>query len=189
MKKIKQRKIVVFIDKLRPLFFWITLFYPKSKGTPLSEMLYCFFIQKIFRINGNVPWPVYFTSTIMYSKNIETGNNCSPGLSPGCYVQGRCGITFGNNLMMGPNVGIISSNHDMDDYALWVEEKPIKIGNNVWLGMGAVVLPGVEIGDNVVIAANSVVSKNIPSNVIAAGTPCKVIKEKGSYKGKDYSKI
>jgi acetyltransferase-like isoleucine patch superfamily enzyme len=108
-------------------------------------------------------------------------------MNSGCYIQAKNGIVIGNNLRIGPNVGLISANHDVDDYDSWVREKPIFIGDNVWLGMGVVVLPGVSIGDNVMVAANSVVNKDIPSNVIAGGAPCKIIKNKELYKGKDYS--
>jgi acetyltransferase-like isoleucine patch superfamily enzyme len=83
-------------------------------------------------------------------------------------------------------VGLISANHDLDDYDRWPTCPPILIGNNVWIGMNTVVLPGITIGDNVAIGANSVVTKNIPANSIAAGNPCRVIRAKAPYKGKDY---
>jgi acetyltransferase-like isoleucine patch superfamily enzyme len=90
---------------------------------------------------------------------------------------------------MGPGVGLISANHDLNDYDRWPDTPPIRIGDNVWIGMNTVVLPGIKIGDNVVIGSNSVVTKDIPSNSIAAGNPCRVIKEKAPYQGKDYSKL
>ncbi|MCD4657687.1 MAG: hypothetical protein K8S87_09100 [Planctomycetes bacterium] len=90
---------------------------------------------------------------------------------------------------MGPGVGLISSNHALDDYDRHEPKRSIEIGNNVWIGMNTVVLPGISIGDNVAIGSNSVVTENIPSNVIAAGNPCKIIHQKESYKGKDYSII
>lgn len=89
-------------------------------------------------------------------------------------------VEFGNNVFIGPNCGFYTSGHPLDyktrnkglEYA-----KPIKVGNNVWFGGNVCVLPGVTIGDNVVIGAGSVVNKDIPSNVVAAGNPCKVVKE------------
>ena len=86
-------------------------------------------------------------------------------------------------MRIGPGVGIISANHNPDDYDQWLKEKPIVIGNNVWIGMNVVVLPGVTIGDNVIVGSNTVVNKDIPSNVVVAGNPFKIIKEKGEYKG------
>lgn len=85
-----------------------------------------------------------------------------------------------NNVFIGPNCGFYTSGHPLDyktrnkglEYA-----KPIKVGNNVWFGGNVCVLPGVTIWDNVVIGAGSVVNKDIPSNVVAVGNPCKVVKE------------
>jgi acetyltransferase-like isoleucine patch superfamily enzyme len=90
-----------------------------------------------------------------------------------------CEVTFGNNVFIGPNVGIYTAGHPIDvelrnkglEYG-----KKIKVGNNVWIGGNVCILPGVTIGDNVTIGAGSVVTKDIPSNVTAFGNPCKVFK-------------
>ena len=90
-------------------------------------------------------------------------------------------VEFGDNVFIGPNCGFYTSGHPLNyeirnkglEYA-----KPIKVGNNVWIGGNVCVMPGVTIGDNVVIGAGSVVNKDIPSNCVAVGNPCKVIKEK-----------
>lgn len=89
-------------------------------------------------------------------------------------------VEFGENVFIGPNCGFYTSGHPLDyetrnkglEYA-----KPIKVGNNVWIGGNVCVMPGVTIGDNVVIGAVSVVNKDIPSNCVAVGNPCKLIKE------------
>ncbi len=174
-------------SKLDFLFVWLKLFYPDVKGVKNIFLLLYFFPQKILRINGCVKWPVHFTSRILYHNNIETGNRSLPGGSPGCYIQARNGIKIGHNLRMGPGVGLISSNHRLDDYDQAEECRPIVIGNNVWIGMNSVILPGVHIGNNVVIGANSVVKHDIPSNTIAAGNPCEVLRVKPPYTGVDYS--
>lgn len=177
------------IDKFEFFFKWLRIFYPKSKGINFIYLLYYFIPQKILRLNGCVPWPVHFTSRVLYYKNIQVGNRTAPGMNANCYIQGRNKIIIGHNVRIGPGVGLISANHDLDDYDRWTKVPPISIGDNVWIGANAVVLPGVKIGDNVVIGAGSVVTKDIPSNSIAVGNPCRVIKEKGPYKGKDYSKL
>ena len=90
------------------------------------------------------------------------------------------GVEIGDRVFIGPNVGIYTANHPTDvrrrekgyEWAL-----PVKIGNKVWIGGGVTILPGVTIGDNTVIAAGSIVTKDIPANVVAAGNPGKVIKE------------
>lgn len=172
---------------LEILFFWVKLFYPKSEGLSIKYLLWMFFPQKVLRINGNVPWPVHFTSRVVHYKNITKGPRTAPGLSSGCYIQARNGIKFGSNVRIGANVGIISSNHSEEDYDKWDDSDPIEIGDNVWIGMNSVVLPGVKIGDNTIIGANSTVTKDIPSNSVAVGSPCKVIREKAKYEGRDYS--
>jgi len=183
------KKISDYLEKSRILRTCLRWFYPKSKGIPLVFLLYYFVPQKIIRINGRVPWPVHFTSRILYYKNISVGNRSAPGIASNCYIQGRNGMTIGHNVRIGPGVGLIGANHHIDDYDQWPEASPIEIGDNVWIGMNAVVLPGVKIGDNVVIGANSVIMNDISENTISAGNPCKPIREKSPYQGKDYSKI
>ena len=88
-------------------------------------------------------------------------------------------VTFGNNVQIGPNCGFYTSGHPIDREARRNVEfaKPITIGNDVWIGGNVCVMPGVKIGDNTVIGAGSVVTKDIPANVVAVGNPCKIIKE------------
>lgn len=131
--------------------------------------------QKIFRINSEVPWFVHPSSRVTNWQKIRMEESCSPGMSYGCYIQAGNGIELGRNILIGPNVGIISANHDKNDFNKWEKGPPIRIGDNVWIGMNSVILQGVEIGDNTIIGAGSVVAKNIPRDCIAAGNPCKVI--------------
>ncbi len=97
-------------------------------------------------------------------------------------------IYVGDNTMFGPNVVLATAGHPIlpelrkEGYQY---NAPIHIGKNCWLGTGVIVLPGVTIGDNVVIGAGSVVTKDIPSNVVAVGSPCKVLREVGE-KDKQY---
>ena len=89
-------------------------------------------------------------------------------------------VTIGDNVMFATNVSILTAGHPIHPEARnsgYEYGIPITIGNNVWLGGNVVVNPGVTIGDNAVIGAGSVVTKDIPANVIAAGVPCKIIRE------------
>ena len=113
-----------------------------------------------------------------YGYNIEIGKNFYSNHNLTILDANK--VEFGDNVFIGPNCGFYTAGHPLDyktrnkglEYA-----KPIKVGNNVWFGGNVTVLPGVEIGDNSVIGAGSVVTKDIPENSIAVGNPCKVIKK------------
>ncbi|MDE6369884.1 MAG: galactoside O-acetyltransferase [Duncaniella sp.] len=94
---------------------------------------------------------------------------------PGCLMMSAGGITIGDGTMIAANVQLISNNHDMYERQV-ITCRPINIGKNVWIGAGATVLPGVTIGDNAVIGAASVVTKDVPADMIAVGNPAKVIR-------------
>ena len=113
-----------------------------------------------------------------YGKHITLGENFYS--NAGCVMLDVARIRIGNNVMFGPNVSIYTAGHPLHpdsrnsgyEYGI-----PVTIGNNVWIGGCCVILPGVTIGDNAVIGAGSVVTKDIPANVCAAGNPCRVIRE------------
>jgi len=113
-----------------------------------------------------------------YGYNIEIGENFYSNFN--LIILDGAKVTIGNNAFIAPNVGIYTAGHPMDaerrnqglEYAL-----PVTIGDNVWISAGVSILPGVTIGSNSVIGAGSVVVKNIPANVLAAGNPCRVIRE------------
>jgi len=92
-----------------------------------------------------------------------------------------CGpVMIGDNVMLAPKVQLYAAYHPTDPVLRYSGQEfggTIRIGNNVWIGGGSIVLPHVTIGDNAVIGAGSVVSKDIPANVIAVGNPCRVLRE------------
>ncbi|ALM86727.1 O-acetyltransferase [Bordetella sp. N] len=97
-----------------------------------------------------------------------------------CVLLDGGGITFGDDVLLGPKVGIYTSNHALDPHeraAGGCYAKPVHIGNRVWIGGAVQVMQGVTIGDNSVIGAGSVVTRDIPPNVLAAGVPCRVLRE------------
>ena len=113
-----------------------------------------------------------------YGRNIVFGENVF--LNFNCVILDVCKVEIGNDTMFGPNVQIYTATHPVDwkERATMLEYgKPIKIGSNVWVGGSAIFNPGVKVGDRSIIGAGSVVTKDIPSDVFAAGNPCKVIKE------------
>ncbi|WP_170074410.1 sugar O-acetyltransferase [Paraclostridium dentum] len=112
-----------------------------------------------------------------YGYNIHLGENFYANFD--CIMLDVCEIKIGKNAMLAPNVQIYTAYHPIDpklrisgiEYG-----SPVTIGDNVWIGGGAIINPGVTIGDNAVIGSGSVVTKDIPSNCVAVGNPCKVIK-------------
>lgn len=109
--------------------------------------------------------------------NISIGNNVY--LNHDMVILDCNEVTIGNDVYVGPKVGLYGANHAEDPIERAehvVYAKPIHIGDKVWLGAGVHVLQGVTIGQNSIIGAGSVVTKDIPANVIAAGNPCKVIR-------------
>ena len=113
-----------------------------------------------------------------YGYNIEIGENFYSNHN--LIILDGNKVIFGDNVFIAPNCSFYTAGHPLEvelrnkglEYA-----KPIKVGNNVWIGGNVIVLPDVTIGDNTVIGAGSVVTKDIPSNVVAVGNPCRVIKK------------
>ena len=100
-------------------------------------------------------------------------------------------IRIGDYVMIAPNVTIATASHPIEPELrkrVGQFNMPVTIGNNVWIGAGSVVLPGVTIGDNTVIGAGSVVTKDIPANVVAVGNPCRVMREIGAHDREFYYK-
>lgn len=113
-----------------------------------------------------------------YGYNIEVGENFYANYS--CTILDVNRVIIGDNVMFGPNVQVYTATHPLDakERIKGLESsKSITIGNNVWIGGGAILLPGINIGENTTIGAGSVVTKDIPKNVFAAGNPCKTIKK------------
>lgn len=142
-----------------------------------------FIFQKIFRFNAHVPWPVHPSSIVSSPEKIfrET-NRPYLGLGVGSYIQAMNGIYVGRNTRVGPGVKIISANHNIYDFDRHDPAPPIKIGDNCWIGANAVILPGVELGDHIIVAAGSVVNKSfLEGNCVIGGVPAKFIKKIGEY--------
>ena len=162
----------------------VRLLWPQFVAVPdfgAKQALICFFTQKILGINRGVPWPVHWTSVVKAPQNIQRGTR-TPALSPGCYMDGRNGIVIGRNVWIGPQVKIISMNHDVNRYDRYIETAPIRLGDDCWLGAGAIVLPGVELGPHTVVGAGAVVTKSYPEgNQVLGGNPARVIKRLEAY--------
>ena len=113
-----------------------------------------------------------------YGKQISVGRRFFANFNLTILDEAR--VTIGDDCFIGPNVSIYTACHSTDPVERntrmeWAE--PVTIGDNVWIGGSVTILPGVTIGDNVTIGAGSVVTKDIPSNVVAVGNPCHVVKQ------------
>ncbi|SFH56608.1 maltose O-acetyltransferase [Priestia megaterium] len=136
--------------------------------------------QLLRELFGSTGENVYIEPNIRvdYGYNIFVGENFSANFD--CVILDVCEVRFGDNCMLAPGVHVYTATHPLDpternsgkEYA-----KPIIFGDNVWIGGSAVINPGVSIGDNVVIASGSVVTKDVPNNVVVGGNPAKIIKK------------
>ena len=113
-----------------------------------------------------------------YGRHIRVGEQFYA--NSGCRIIDVAQVTIGDHVMFGPDVSLYTAGHPIHPAARQTGYEygvPITIGSNVWIGGGSIVLPGIQIGDNAVIGAGSVVTKDIPAGVLAAGNPCRVIRE------------
>lgn len=192
------------------------IYYPSGDEIMNEQLSY---VDKLYDFNATRPTELDKRELLLREMFAEIGE--------GCYIEppfhanwGGHHVHFGNNVyanfnltmvddthiyvgdctMFGPNVTVATAGHPIDPELrakAYQYNMPVHIGKNCWFGAGVIVLPGVTIGDNTVIGAGSVVTKDIPSNVVAVGNPCKVLRpinehDKGYYfknKKIDYSDL
>jgi len=132
-------------------------------------------LRELFASGGDTVWmqPPFHCD---YGSNIELGERVFFNFS--CVVLDVCHVRVGSFTLFGPAVQIYTAMHPLDAARRRREEfgKPVDIGSDVWVGGGAIILPGVRIGSRSVIGAGSVVSRDVPDDVFAAGNPCRVIR-------------
>lgn len=147
-------------------------YFKKGRNNKIIIGTGCTFLSKANSNLIGINRPCIISSIGEQGSVLSIGDNCGfSGTVIGCFSQ----ITIGNNVKCGANTLITDSDWHPEDPRSSVP-KPILIEDNVWLGVNVIVLKGVTIGENSVIGAGSVVTKDIPANVIAAGNPCKVIR-------------
>lgn len=174
------------------------LYLPTDEGL-MKEQLKC--LEKLYDFNATRPLEQEKRNDMLKEMFAEIGHDCyieppfhanwgGKHVHFGDWVYANFNLTLvddghiyvGNNVMFAPNVTIATATHPIQPK---LREQGIQynvdvhIGNNVWIGAGATILPGVTIGDNSVIGAGSLVTKDIPSGVVAVGNPCRVIREIG----------
>jgi len=140
----------------------------ESRRARLEELLRAVGADTVIRS------PLY----VDYGSHITFGSGCFANY--GLVALDVAPITIGDDVQIGPNVQLLTPTHPVDPVPRrekWESAEPITIGDNVWLGGGAIVCPGVTIGKNTVVGAGAVVTKDLPANVVAVGNPARVIRE------------
>jgi maltose O-acetyltransferase len=137
-------------------------------------------IKTLRRLFASVGETAFFEPTLRceFGFHVKVGERFYANFD--CVLLDAGGIEIGDDVLFGPRVSVFTTNHSLDPAERRKGAciaKPVKIGNAVWLGGGVHVMPGVEIGDGAVVGAGSVVTRNVPANALAAGVPCKVIRD------------
>ncbi len=135
---------------------------------------------RIFGENRKIPWPVHPRTLVGNARNIIFDpDSINVFQVPGCYWQAHgATITIGKNCYVAPNVGVITTNHDIYDPSRHVSGKSVVISDSCWIGMNAVILPGVILGPHTVVAAGAVVTKSFEEGYcVIGGIPAKMIKK------------
>lgn len=182
--------------------------YLPSDGDIMAEQLDC--MEKLYDFNATRPHELKKREALLKEMFAEIGEGCyiEPPLHSnwgghhmhfGKNIYANFNLTVvddthvyvGDNTMFGPNVTIATAGHPIAPELREVAYQynfPVRIGKNCWIGAGVIIVPGITIGDNVVIGAGSIVTKDIPSNVIAVGNPCKVLREVNEHDREYYFK-
>ncbi len=177
------------------------LVYDPADDSIMSEQMT--YLEKMYDFNATRPSEMEKRQALLKEMLGSVGENCyieppfhsnwgGKHVHMGSNVYANFGLTcvddadiyIGDKVMFGPNVVIATANHPINAKLRekgYQYNKEVHIGNNVWIGAGAVIVPGVTIGDNSVIGAGSVVTKDIPANVVAVGNPCRVLREIGEH--------
>ena len=181
------KKFLLIISPL--MLILLSVFYERKylKGrhfdNNISGCLYSIrsiWLKNILRLAKPMPFPTALTCIISNKDNIHFHpDDLNNFQSPGTYFQNFTGqIYLGKGTYIAPNVGIITANHQLDNLDAHMEGKDVVIGEKCWIGMNCVILPGVNLGRNTIVAAGAVVTKSFPQgNVVLAGVPAKIIKE------------
>lgn len=152
-------------------------YFKKTRHYEYPITLPIWYRQKFIGKNADAYWPMHPSSMVSYPKNVLIGKGVVPGYSAGCYLHAVNKIYIDDYTFIAPNVGIMSGNHDVSDLRLQTMNAPVKIGKYCWIGMNAVILPEVELGDFTIVGAGAIVTKSFPGgHCVIGGNPARIIK-------------
>jgi maltose O-acetyltransferase len=161
------------------ILFLLVKYAPKSHYSITKGKLRSYFASKFIVSSGK---NINIERGATFSRRLTIGNNSGIGVNS--QLQGK--ITIGDNVMMGPEVYIYTTNHEFSRLDIpicqqgYQEEKEVVIGDDVWIGSRATILPGVTIANGCIIGAGAVVTKDTPPYTVVCGNPAKVVKKRGS---------
>lgn len=165
-------------DYLRRTVLWKNLKAGPLGRVSLRVRLLNWFVHRVIYGKRKIPFSYHFTSYITRPDNIVVGKNLEAylGNMGGMYIQAINGIEIGDDTIIAAGVKIISANHNTNNFDDWGSTEPIRIGKKCWLGANCVILPGTQLGDQVIVGAGAVVTKSFPDNCIIGGVPASIIK-------------
>jgi acetyltransferase-like isoleucine patch superfamily enzyme len=143
-----------------------------------SHSLRIFIYRNVYRMRIGRGSTIYRTPEVRAGHKVTIGNYCSIG--KGAILDGRCGIQMGDNVNLSSEVAIWSLQHDLNDPDFSASGGQVRIGDRAWLSFRCTVLPGVSIGEGAVVAANAVVTKDVPAFAVVAGVPARIIGKRNS---------
>lgn len=137
----------------------------------IRHFYYRFVMRVRIGVNSSIHMNVFINRN-----NIEIGTGTA--INRNCYIDGRGKVVIGNNVSISPDVKIITADHDINSKDFRFQKKDINIEDYTWIGTGAIILPGVRIGKGAVVAAGSVVTRDVPAYQIVGGIPARIIKSR-----------
>ncbi len=164
--------------KISSILFYLFATYLPGSNTRLGKFSKKFRGYLFKNITGSTSKDINIERKAKFYRNIELGNNS--GIGTNSVIQGP--TVIGNDVMMGPEVLIYTSNHETSDTSIpmrlqgHTRPEKVIIGNDIWIGRRAIIMPGVTVGDHAIIGANAIVTKDVPPYAVVAGVPAKVIK-------------